>query len=175
MIILTAIVIAYNTVVSMMQLIISFLLVLALMAKLDIQHAFRLIPVRPVDWPLLGYQVNDLCFFDIVLPFGLRSSPFLFCQLSESVLWILRNITGIQTVLCYADDFLLLGPSHCDTCLMLINKLSDLCTELGVPLATEKDRRPFCPVDVPRRSARFSLTNNQSSSFEVQRDMCLAR
>ena len=51
----------------------------AVMAKLDVKHAFRLIPVRSEDWHLLGYQFNDFYYFDIVLPFGLRSSPFLFC------------------------------------------------------------------------------------------------
>ena len=48
------------------------------MSKLDIKSAFRNIPVHPYLWELLGMKCNRLCFFDMVLPFGLRSTPYLF-------------------------------------------------------------------------------------------------
>lgn len=38
------------------------------MGKLDIKHAFRLIPVSPYDWPLLDHFANGKYFSDIVLP-----------------------------------------------------------------------------------------------------------
>ncbi|GAU90671.1 hypothetical protein RvY_03056 [Ramazzottius varieornatus] len=71
-------------------------------------------------------------------------------------------MTGIQTPLCYVDDFLLLGPAHSDTCHMPINKLSDLCTELGVPLATDKTEGPstqltFLGVQLDSVSQTISL------------------
>ena len=59
------------------------------MAKTDIESAFRLFPVHPDDWELLGMKWQGLYYFDKVLPFGLRSAPFLFNQLSEGVEWIL--------------------------------------------------------------------------------------
>ncbi|XP_077861722.1 uncharacterized protein LOC144342493, partial [Saccoglossus kowalevskii] len=43
-----------------------------LLAKIDIQHSFRLCPVRREDWHLLGYKWDNYYFFDRVLPFGLR-------------------------------------------------------------------------------------------------------
>ena len=43
------------------------------MAQTDI--VFRLIPVHPDDWELLGMLWNGFCYFDKVLPFGLRSAP----------------------------------------------------------------------------------------------------
>ena len=46
------------------------------MSKLDIKAAFRNIPVHPSDWELLEMKWQDLHFFDMVLPFGLRSVPF---------------------------------------------------------------------------------------------------
>ena len=52
----------------------------ALMSKLDIKSAFRLIPVHPSDWPLLGYCIDSKFYYDIVLPFRLRSSPYLLTQ-----------------------------------------------------------------------------------------------
>ncbi|GAU90775.1 hypothetical protein RvY_03149 [Ramazzottius varieornatus] len=44
-------------------------------AKLDVKSAFRLIPLRREDWNLLGYWHDEKFHFDVVLPFGLRSSP----------------------------------------------------------------------------------------------------
>ena len=48
------------------------------MAKLDVKHAFQLCPVRPSEWPLLCYHWKGAFYFDSRLPFGLRSSPFIF-------------------------------------------------------------------------------------------------
>ncbi|XP_072043013.1 uncharacterized protein [Amphiura filiformis] len=60
----------------------------AYMCKLDIKDAFRLIPVRCEDWPLLGYEWEGEYFFHTRLPFGLRSSPFHFTQFSSLLAWI---------------------------------------------------------------------------------------
>ena len=48
------------------------------MSKLDIKAAFRNIPIHPTDWELLGMKWQGLYFFDLVLPFGLRSAPLPF-------------------------------------------------------------------------------------------------
>ena len=42
--------------------------------KTDLRRAFRQIPVDPADIPLLGFQVNDLLYFHVVLPFGLHEN-----------------------------------------------------------------------------------------------------
>ena len=56
------------------------------MAKLDIRHAFRLCPVRPDQWGLLGYCWQDKFFVDTRLPFGSRSSPFIFNTFADLLL-----------------------------------------------------------------------------------------
>ena len=47
----------------------------ALMAKVDIESAYRLIPVHPDDHCLLGVVWEDQVYYDTKLPFGLRSAP----------------------------------------------------------------------------------------------------
>ncbi len=47
----------------------------ALVAKTDIQAAYRLVPVHPEDRPLLGVRWYDDYYVDRMLPFGLRSAP----------------------------------------------------------------------------------------------------
>ncbi|GAV01362.1 hypothetical protein RvY_12086 [Ramazzottius varieornatus] len=56
---------------------------------MDVESAFRLTPVRKEDWHLLGYFFDNEYHFDIVFPFGLRSSPAIFNRLSEFVKWLL--------------------------------------------------------------------------------------
>ena len=42
--------------------------------KLDLQHAYRQIPIDPKDYHLLGFCFNNLLYFDTRCPFGLKTS-----------------------------------------------------------------------------------------------------
>jgi len=55
----------------------------ALLAKIDIKSAFRLLPVHPTDRHMLGMQWSDGIYIDTCLPFGLRSAPKLFNILAD--------------------------------------------------------------------------------------------
>lgn len=66
------------------------------MCKVDIKHAFRLCPVQPSDWKHLAFSWNNLFFVDTRLPFGSRSSPFIFNQFAEALLWILSTVIGVK-------------------------------------------------------------------------------
>ena len=107
------------------------------MAKLDIKHAFRLCPVHPDDWHLLGYNWKDRFYFDVVLPFGGRSSPFIFNNFADLLQWILVIIFLIQNLLHYLDDFFT-AEILCATCNQNINLIKKVFELLGVPLAPEK-------------------------------------
>ena len=50
----------------------------ALMAKFDVEVAYRNIPVHPTDRVLLDMKWRGKYYVDLVLPFGLRSAPNLF-------------------------------------------------------------------------------------------------
>ena len=47
-------------------------------AKVDIASAFRIIPVSPLDRPLLGFQWKGKFFMDAVLPMGVSSACAIF-------------------------------------------------------------------------------------------------
>ena len=80
------------------------------MSKLDIKSAFRNVPVHPSDWELLGMKWEGLYFFDTVLPFGLRSAPFLFDEFSSAVEWIIQTKLYIPNVIHILDDFFFATP-----------------------------------------------------------------
>ena len=67
------------------------------MAKIDIKSAFRLCPVHPSDHNLLGMKWRGSFYFDRVLPFGLRSAPFIFNCLAEALEWIAVQ-QGVTTI-----------------------------------------------------------------------------
>ena len=108
------------------------------MGKLDIKHAFRLCPVHPADWCLLGYKWDGRYFVDTRLPFGSRSSPFIFNQFAEALIWILRHVYGmVRCVVHYLDDFFVCGENF-QRCSASMNKIKHLFELIGVPLALDK-------------------------------------
>ncbi len=70
------------------------------MAKIDIQHAYRNVPVHPDDRHLLAMRWKDEILIDKVLPFGLRSAPFIFTDAGS------LNKGG------YLDDYITIECQH---------------------------------------------------------------
>ena len=57
----------------------------ALMAKFDVESAYRNVPVHPSDRHLLGMKWRNQSYVDLALPFGLRSAPFIFNAIADLV------------------------------------------------------------------------------------------
>ena len=95
----------------------------ALMAKVDLKNAFRLCPVHPADWPLLGIHWRNMYYINKCLLFGLRSAPFLFNMVADSIQWILHHHFHVTNSFHYLDDFFFAGPQQRQL-LSLIGKLS---------------------------------------------------
>ena len=81
------------------------------LAKTDSESAFRLVPLRPSDYELFGMYWEGSYYYDKVLPFGLRSAPFLFNLLSDAIEGVLLNECLISFVCHILDDFLIIEPS----------------------------------------------------------------
>ena len=82
----------------------------ALMAKFDVEVAYRNVPVHPSHRVLLGMKWREQFYVVMVLPFGLRSAPFIFNSIADMVEWILVNSYQILHLLHYLDDFITAGP-----------------------------------------------------------------
>ena len=112
----------------------------AFMAKIDIKHAFRLCPVQQKQWPLLCFFWNNKYYFDVRLPFGSRSSPFIFNAFAELLCWVLV-MAGIQYIIHYLDDFFMARAAK-DKCASDMAIMVSVCDELGVPIASDKTVGP---------------------------------
>ena len=94
--------------------------------------------MRPEDRPLLGIYWRQQYDYDLVLPFGLRSAPFIFNQVADAFEWICHEDFGISDLIHLLDDFLTTGPPASGICCRRLEIILAACTYLGIPLAEEK-------------------------------------
>ena len=118
------------------------------LAKTDIESAFRLIPVHPDDYELLGMHWKGKFYYDKVLPFGLRCAPYLFNQLSDAVEWILINKCQISFVCHILDDFLIIEPQADilpinSLCQQSLSAMLMTFNNLNIPIAPDKTQGPL--------------------------------
>ena len=59
---------------------------------------------------------------DSVLPFGLRSAPKIFTALADALEWVVQQ-TGVEVVLHYLNDFLLVGRPASIQCRVHLQRL----------------------------------------------------
>jgi hypothetical protein len=135
-----------------------------LLSKFDIRSAFKLVPVRPSDRPLLGLCWKGKFYYECVLPFGLRSSGYRWEEFAEALHWLCKHRLDIHLVVHYVDDFLFVAApggaarAHADRV-----AFEAMCTELGLPLADEKSLGPLqelgflgIEIDTDRMECRLS-------------------
>ena len=113
-----------------------------LMAKFDVECAYRNVAVHPEDRYLLGMKWRNAYFVDLVLPFGLRSAPFIFTAVADVIQWSLIYNHGVDFLRHYLDDFITLGPPGSPVCLHNLQSCLQLCSELGLPLHPDKLEGP---------------------------------
>ena len=109
------------------------------MAKTDVKSAFRIIPIHPDDFPLLGMKWQN--YFDRRLLMGCSSSCAIFEAFSTALEWLVMNRLGTSAVLHILDDFLFVAESQ-DKCHADLTNFLSMCEHIGVPIAQEKTVGP---------------------------------
>ena len=78
---------------------------------------------------------------DTRLPFGLRSAPVIFTALADALEWIVKQ-QGVKVLYHYLahylDNYITLGKPNSTECQANLEKMSDCCSRLGIPIAQEK-------------------------------------
>ena len=114
----------------------------SLLCKLDIKHAYRLLPVRPDQWHLLCYCFEGKYYVDLVLPFGLRSSGCIFCKFADLVKWIITNHYHIEALVNYSDDFFAVLAKEIGLAKPQLMIIIQAFKDLNIPLAEDKIEGP---------------------------------
>ena len=112
-----------------------------LLAKFDVESAYRIIPVHPNDLDLLVTQWQGNYFVDITLPFGLPSAPYVFSSVADLVEWVLKQY-DVSFLLHYLDDFHTLGPPNSQTCQRNVDTSIHQFQDWGIPLHPDKVESP---------------------------------
>ncbi|CAC5362511.1 unnamed protein product [Mytilus coruscus] len=108
----------------------------------DIKSAFRLLPISPGDFDLLGIYFDGNVYVDKSLPFVCSIGCALFEKFSSFLQWLVVSSAGKRAVKHYLDDFIFGGSAISDDCLVLMKIFTELCNELGVPIAEDKTIHP---------------------------------
>ena len=140
------------------------------MAKIDIKHGFRICPVKKAQWPLLCYTCQDAFFIDTKLPFGSRSSPYIFTTLADLLMWILGYVAGIWYCIHYLDDYFCAAPTE-DQCKQDMQTMSSTFAELGIPLAPDKIIGPkitYLGIQIDTANMTISLPTGKYKKLMVQ-------
>lgn len=144
-----------------------------LMGKMDIKSAFRLLPINPADFDLLGFKLGEQYFVDKCLPMGCAISCALFEKFSSILEWLVQERIqsdrefGLDH---YLDDFFFAGRASSFVCMDLMNTFGQLCGEIGVPIAAEKTVLPtpvliFLGLEIDSVNMRIRIPQDKLSSL----------
>ena len=112
-----------------------------LMAKVDVQSAYRLLPMRPSDHKYLGFQFLGQVYYDLMLPMGAKISAAHWEDFGNLWEWLISYHTNFQGNMCrYLDDLLLEFPPHLslNQAQESLAEVLSLCSDIGLPLSKEK-------------------------------------
>ena len=99
-------------------------------SKIDTRDAYRIVPVHPDDYHLLGIKWKGATYVDRALPFGLRSAP------TDVIAWVL-SCQGIQYQL---DDFLFIGAPNSQQGREYLLRTLEILAQLGILVAAHKHK-----------------------------------
>jgi hypothetical protein len=119
----------------------------ALIAKMDIKSAFRLLPVYPGDFNLLGFKIDSDYFIDKCMPMGCSISCSTFENFSTFLHWLTTKESNSGNLDQYLDDFFFAGKANSNDCQSLMITFINICNKLQVPIADEKTEGPTCVME----------------------------
>ena len=112
--------------------------------------------------------MTHLYYIDLFLPFGLYSSPALFSEYADALLYAMKA-NKVQDLLHYLDDYFTVGLPHSLVCPNNISAMITMCKELGFVINPEK-------VTKLATTNNFLGTDINSVAMEAQIDpTCLSK
>ena len=137
-----------------------------LVAKADLRDAFRIIPVSPASYRMLGFFWKGRLFYDKCLPMGCSISCQTFELLSQALQWIMIHKLSVQFTSHILDDFIFFGYPESNQCRSFLNTFLALAEEVNLPVKHSKTVQPSTSVVlhgilVDTRSLQMSLPDDK--------------
>ena len=86
------------------------------LAKLDIQSAYKLVPVDLGDRHYLGMEWCGNGYIDGMLPFGLQLTPKIFTAVADALEWCVHQAGVEDKIFHYSDDYVVFGSPDSEQC-----------------------------------------------------------
>lgn len=135
------------------------------LATLDVERAYRYIPVCPLDLPLLGIKVGRDFYIDAAMPFGARNSSLNMQLVAQFMVRALQN-RGLACQM-YLDDMVLQLSPYQDYHARFTEVMA-LYRALGLPISYAKLQPPAdaitylgIHIDIPARVLSIPLKKIQ--------------
>ncbi|XP_075694193.1 uncharacterized protein LOC142660963 isoform X2 [Rhinoderma darwinii] len=150
----------------------------ALLAKSDIEAAFRLLPVHPECFHLLGCCLDKGFYVDMCLPMGCSISCSYFEMFASFLEWVVRLESGCDSVIHYLDDFLFVGPGGSGLCSTLLRVFRQVMSRFGVPISEDKTEGPltvlsFLGIEIDSERMIFRLPDDKLARLVTQVDQVM--
>ncbi|KAL9955063.1 hypothetical protein ACROYT_G042667 [Oculina patagonica] len=147
------------------------------MAKIDLRHAYRSVPIHPDNYQATGckWQFSGdklfTYFYDTRLPFGAKSSPEIFHRLTQSVRRMMAR-RGFTDIIVYLDDFLIIGDTR-EQCQLAYDTLFQLLLDLGFSISDHKlvtptQRLTFLGVQLDTTACTMTLPDDKLAELLEQ-------
>lgn len=143
-------------------------------AKADIESAFRIIPVHPRDYHLLGFSFDGQYYYDKCLPMGCSISCKIFEQFSCALQWILQTNFHVMHMSHILDDYIFLSPSQ-SICNFYLQQFFFMANWLSIPIKHNKTVLPSTcvvvhgiEVDTVKMEARLPQDKLEAASKLVK-------
>lgn len=115
------------------------------MTKVDIENAYKIVPIHPHDFELLGFSIDDKYFFDKTLPMGLSYSCALFERLSTAFHWTAVNKLKLPFCAHILDDFFFVNFTS-DLSMKGLNIFLAWAQSIGLPINPDKTVTPCTTI-----------------------------
>lgn len=115
----------------------------ALLGKKDISSAFRLLPIRPENFSLLGFYFGNNNYIDKCLLFGCSIACATFEKFSTALHWIVENQSKHNTSVHHLYDICSLTQLILIYVKLLWNHLMQFVKNLGSRCQRKKQKAPL--------------------------------
>lgn len=111
----------------------------ATFAKIDIQNAYKLVPVHPSDWKHFGFKWLGKFFYEKNTAFGNKKAPADFDPLPDTVVSITKTSANIphRWVTRQLDDTIVVSPQNSNITRKFVTTFRSICAQLKIPLAAD--------------------------------------
>ena len=116
------------------------------MAKIDLRHAYRSVPIHKSNFAATGLKwefeghANYTYMYDARLPFGAKSSREIFHRLTQAVRRMMAK-RWYESIIVYLDDFLIIGKTEAE-CSLAYSMLLQFLHDLGFQISWRKVIEP---------------------------------